>query len=195
MALQEVANRPGTSDNVLKYLAESIDAQAIEGTTLRDKRGNYGNALLTRVTPESVQRLDISPIAAVLWVLFGLRIISEIGGSKRSKCRTSNAQLARSEQALVRLRRIQRPNSNKWTSAPKHQGQDEARKRACPCESEPLPARHKSIPSPGPLSAFDFGSFPASMFTSRQNRSAPHQAAGPLRSGSGPIPPTPPQTP
>ena len=60
VALQEVAHRPGTPDNVLAYLADSINAEAIEGTTLRDERGNYGNALLTRVTPESVRRWDIS---------------------------------------------------------------------------------------------------------------------------------------
>ena len=60
VALQEVAHRPGTPDNVLAYLAESVGAEAIEGTTLRDQRGNYGNALLTRVTSESVRRVDIS---------------------------------------------------------------------------------------------------------------------------------------
>jgi endonuclease/exonuclease/phosphatase family metal-dependent hydrolase len=60
VALQEVGHRPRTPDSVLAYLAEAIDAEAIDGTTLRDKRGNYGNALLTRVTPESVHRWDIS---------------------------------------------------------------------------------------------------------------------------------------
>ena len=38
VALQELAHRPGTPGDVLGYLAESIDAEAIEGTTLRDKR-------------------------------------------------------------------------------------------------------------------------------------------------------------
>jgi endonuclease/exonuclease/phosphatase family metal-dependent hydrolase len=60
VALQEVAHRPGSPDNVLAVLAESIDAEAIDGTTLHDNRGNYGNALLTRVAPESVRRWDIS---------------------------------------------------------------------------------------------------------------------------------------
>ena len=60
VALQEVAHRPETPGNVLAYLAESIGARSIEGTTLRDKRGNYGNALLTRVTPDSIRRWDIS---------------------------------------------------------------------------------------------------------------------------------------
>lgn len=60
VALQEVGHRPRTPDNVLAYLAGSIDAEAIDGATLRGKRGSYGNALLSRVTLESVHRWDIS---------------------------------------------------------------------------------------------------------------------------------------
>lgn len=59
-ALQEVAFDPSGSKNILADLARSMDAQAIAGPTLLEKKGHYGNAILSRFAPESVDRLDIS---------------------------------------------------------------------------------------------------------------------------------------
>jgi endonuclease/exonuclease/phosphatase family metal-dependent hydrolase len=60
VALQEVAHHPGQPGNPLDRLANAIDATAIEGTTLKDKNGHYGNALLCRLPLTTVQRADIS---------------------------------------------------------------------------------------------------------------------------------------
>lgn len=60
VALQEVAHHPGRPGNPLDHLANAIDATAVEGTTLLDKNGHYGNALLCRLPLNSVQRADIS---------------------------------------------------------------------------------------------------------------------------------------
>ena len=60
VALQEVAHRPGQPGNVLDQLASAIDATAIEGTTLLDQNGHYGNALLCRMPHTTVKRVDIS---------------------------------------------------------------------------------------------------------------------------------------
>jgi endonuclease/exonuclease/phosphatase family metal-dependent hydrolase len=59
-ALQEVAFDTRGPKNILADLARSMDAQAIAGPTLLDKKGHYGNAILSRFAPESVDRLDIS---------------------------------------------------------------------------------------------------------------------------------------
>lgn len=59
-ALQEVAFDPSAPKNILKDLARSLDAQAIAGPTLLEKKGHYGNAILSRLVPERVDRLDIS---------------------------------------------------------------------------------------------------------------------------------------
>ena len=59
-ALQEVAFDPGGPKNILANLARSLDAQAIAGPTLLEKKGRYGNAILSRLVPERVDRLDIS---------------------------------------------------------------------------------------------------------------------------------------
>lgn len=59
-ALQEVAFDPSGPKNILANLARSMDAQAIAGPTLLEKKGRYGNAILSRLVPERVDRLDIS---------------------------------------------------------------------------------------------------------------------------------------
>ena len=59
-ALQEVAFDPADPKNILRDLAQSMDATAISGPTLLEKKGQYGNALLSRIAPDSVDRLDIS---------------------------------------------------------------------------------------------------------------------------------------
>jgi endonuclease/exonuclease/phosphatase family metal-dependent hydrolase len=60
VALQEVAHRPGQPGNPLEHLANAIAATAIEGTTLLDENGHYGNALLCRLPLTTVKRVDIS---------------------------------------------------------------------------------------------------------------------------------------
>ena len=60
VALQEVGYRAGRRGNVLEYLAESMDARVIEGVTLQDERGHYGNAVLSRLPVTGVSRHDIS---------------------------------------------------------------------------------------------------------------------------------------
>jgi endonuclease/exonuclease/phosphatase family metal-dependent hydrolase len=59
-ALQEVAFDPSGPKNILADLARSMGARAIAGPTLLEKKGRYGNAILTRFAPEIVDRLDIS---------------------------------------------------------------------------------------------------------------------------------------
>lgn len=59
-ALQEVAHVPGESGNNLQLLADAVGAQVIAGPTLMKAGGRYGNAMLTRVAPIAVQRIDIS---------------------------------------------------------------------------------------------------------------------------------------
>ncbi len=58
--LQEVAFDADGPNNILADLARSVDAQAIAGPTLLEQKGHYGNAVLSRVSPDSVDRLDIS---------------------------------------------------------------------------------------------------------------------------------------
>ncbi|MGD9330856.1 MAG: endonuclease/exonuclease/phosphatase family protein [Desulfobacterales bacterium] len=60
VALQEVAFDPDTPSNHLQYLADAAGARVIPGPTLMEKKGRYGNALLTRMVPQKVERLDIS---------------------------------------------------------------------------------------------------------------------------------------
>ena len=60
VALQEVGYASGTPGNVLEYLGESIRAQVIEGVTLQDERGHYGNAVLCRRPASGVRLHDIS---------------------------------------------------------------------------------------------------------------------------------------
>lgn len=60
VALQEVGFDADGPRNILTRLARSMDARAIAGPTLLDRRGHYGNAILTRIAPARVDRLDIS---------------------------------------------------------------------------------------------------------------------------------------
>jgi endonuclease/exonuclease/phosphatase family metal-dependent hydrolase len=60
VALQEVANHPHASGSVLDILANAIGGVAVAGVTLQDKRGMYGNALVSRLPVTTVHRLDLS---------------------------------------------------------------------------------------------------------------------------------------
>jgi endonuclease/exonuclease/phosphatase family metal-dependent hydrolase len=60
VALQEVAFDHDAPGNRLQFLAEATGAQAIPGPTLLEAKGRYGNALLTRMAPREVRRIDIS---------------------------------------------------------------------------------------------------------------------------------------
>ena len=60
VALQEVGYARGTPGNVLEYLGERLNAQVVEGVTLQDERGHYGNAVLSRLPVASLSRHDIS---------------------------------------------------------------------------------------------------------------------------------------
>jgi endonuclease/exonuclease/phosphatase family metal-dependent hydrolase len=60
-ALQEVAFAVEPyRNNILTYLARAMNAIAIAGPTLLEKKGHYGNAILSRIPPERIDRLDIS---------------------------------------------------------------------------------------------------------------------------------------
>jgi endonuclease/exonuclease/phosphatase family metal-dependent hydrolase len=60
IALQEVGYEAETPGNVLGYLADTLRAEVIEGVTLRDERGHYGNAVLSRLPLAGVSLHDIS---------------------------------------------------------------------------------------------------------------------------------------
>jgi endonuclease/exonuclease/phosphatase family metal-dependent hydrolase len=60
VALQEVGYASGTPGNMLEYLGESVQARVIEGVTLQDERGHYGNAVLSRLPINDFQLHDIS---------------------------------------------------------------------------------------------------------------------------------------
>lgn len=60
IALQEVAFDSFSSENELTYLAKAVGAEVIPGPTLLDKKDLYGNAVLSRITPFHVRRMDIS---------------------------------------------------------------------------------------------------------------------------------------
>ena len=60
VALQEVGYASGTPGNMLEYLGESIQARVIEGVTLQDERGHYGNAVLSRLPIGDFHLYDIS---------------------------------------------------------------------------------------------------------------------------------------
>jgi endonuclease/exonuclease/phosphatase family metal-dependent hydrolase len=59
-AIQEVAFDADGPKNILADLARSVNAQAIAGPTLLEQKGHYGNAVLSRMAPHSIDRLDIS---------------------------------------------------------------------------------------------------------------------------------------
>lgn len=60
VALQEVGFESEVPGNVLAYLASTMQAQVIEGITLRDERGSYGNAILLKLPSASLDLHDIS---------------------------------------------------------------------------------------------------------------------------------------
>jgi len=60
IALQELESRPGHELDVLAYLARETGARAIAGSTIIEKDGHYGNALLTRLPVRAVRRHDLS---------------------------------------------------------------------------------------------------------------------------------------
>lgn len=60
VALQEIAYRVDPVENVLEYFASETGAAAIEGSTIRDARGPYGNGLLCKLEIARVARVDIS---------------------------------------------------------------------------------------------------------------------------------------
>ncbi len=60
IGLQEVAYDPARPKNVLTDIARATRTEAIPGPTLLEQSGMYGNALLTRVTPHRIHRLNIS---------------------------------------------------------------------------------------------------------------------------------------
>ncbi len=60
VALQEVGYTSGKPGNMLDYLGESTQTRVIEGITLQDERGHYGNAVLSRLPISDFQLHDIS---------------------------------------------------------------------------------------------------------------------------------------
>lgn len=60
IAMQEVAYRSGSVRDVLSYLANATQSEAVAGVTLEDERGPYGNGILSRVPITRVARLDLS---------------------------------------------------------------------------------------------------------------------------------------
>lgn len=60
VALQEVTSHPDDSADMLAYLAEAVDMQAVHGVTLQKAGAPYGNALLTRLPLSDVNLFDIS---------------------------------------------------------------------------------------------------------------------------------------
>jgi endonuclease/exonuclease/phosphatase family metal-dependent hydrolase len=62
VALQEVAAEahPEPGVDQFDFLAHATGMSAIAGPTLTDGRARYGNALLTRLEPESVAQIDLS---------------------------------------------------------------------------------------------------------------------------------------
>jgi endonuclease/exonuclease/phosphatase family metal-dependent hydrolase len=62
VALQEVSARRGRADDVdqCEHLARAAGMEAVRGPTLRSQRGEIGNALLTRLQLERLERIDLS---------------------------------------------------------------------------------------------------------------------------------------
>jgi endonuclease/exonuclease/phosphatase family metal-dependent hydrolase len=60
VALQEVAFASEGPQNILNDLAQAVAAQVISGPTLLEQKGLYGNAILSRIPPQRIDRLDIS---------------------------------------------------------------------------------------------------------------------------------------
>lgn len=60
IALQEVTFDAAGPVDLLGDLARPIDATVIPGPTLAELNGQYGNAILTRIAPTTIDRLDLS---------------------------------------------------------------------------------------------------------------------------------------
>jgi endonuclease/exonuclease/phosphatase family metal-dependent hydrolase len=60
VALQEVEHHDVGGSNLLDYLADALNMEAIAGPTLMRGTRHYGNALLTRMPVISVERIDLS---------------------------------------------------------------------------------------------------------------------------------------
>ena len=60
VALQEVGFGYELPGALLSTLGETMNAHVIEGATLRNEHGHYGNAVLTRIAPTQTQRIDLS---------------------------------------------------------------------------------------------------------------------------------------
>lgn len=60
IALQEAAYDSAGPVNILEDLARSTGTEAIAGPTLLEEKSLYGNALLTRIKPIEIRRLNIS---------------------------------------------------------------------------------------------------------------------------------------
>ncbi len=62
IALQEVDTgmKAGSGQNQLECFADATGLKAIEGPTIKAEKGYYGNAVLTRFAPSSVERWDLS---------------------------------------------------------------------------------------------------------------------------------------
>ena len=61
VALQEVGFRAGEAGNFLHRLADRAKAEVIEGVTLQDERGHYGNALLSRLPAGRIRLVRALP--------------------------------------------------------------------------------------------------------------------------------------
>jgi endonuclease/exonuclease/phosphatase family metal-dependent hydrolase len=60
IALQEVAMHSAVSSNILLRLADATSMIPVEGFTLRNQAGHYGNAVLMKVPPLEIHRMDLS---------------------------------------------------------------------------------------------------------------------------------------
>lgn len=60
VALQEVVYHSEVAGNALERFAMAMGAEPVEGSTMLDERGHYGNAVLSRLPLEAVRRHDIS---------------------------------------------------------------------------------------------------------------------------------------
>lgn len=60
IAMQEVGYHSDSPHNLLAYLGDVIQADVIEGITMYNEKGHYGNAVLSRLPVADIVRHDIS---------------------------------------------------------------------------------------------------------------------------------------
>lgn len=60
IAMQEVGYHLDSPHNLLAYLGDTIHADVIEGITMYNEKGHYGNAVLSRLPVADITRHDIS---------------------------------------------------------------------------------------------------------------------------------------